>query len=95
MASPVGVLTEIVVPGETGFLARTPSEWAEHLGTLLTDEALRRRMGARGRELVQARYSLDVGAEILATQLRRHAAGARGTDAAADSTARVLGSAGG
>lgn len=60
VASPVGVNTEIVRPGENGFLAATPGEWVEHLHRLGAEPALRRQMGAAGRALVEARYSLAV-----------------------------------
>ncbi|MBI4521382.1 MAG: glycosyltransferase family 4 protein [Gemmatimonadetes bacterium] len=71
VASPVGVLQDMVIPGETGFLACTPEEWEQHVSTLLTNERLRREMGARGRALVEERYSLEVGAEILAREIER------------------------
>jgi len=71
VASPVGVLQDMVIPGETGFLACTPEEWEQHLSTLLTNDRLRREMGARGRALVEERYSLEVGAEILAREIER------------------------
>jgi glycosyltransferase involved in cell wall biosynthesis len=58
VASPVGVNAEIVVPGETGFLARTTEEWRNALVTLLNDAATRRRMGENGRRRAEASYSL-------------------------------------
>lgn len=58
VASPVGVNTEIVVEGETGFLARTPAQWRRALVTLLDDAALRGLMGANGRVRAEERYSL-------------------------------------
>lgn len=58
VASPVGVNTEIVEEGETGFLARTPEEWRHALVTLLDNAALRRRMGESGRRRAEAHYSL-------------------------------------
>ncbi len=62
IANPVGVQTEMVRHGETGFLARTPGEWIEAVGRLAGDAELRRRMGRAGRRLVEARYSVAVGA---------------------------------
>lgn len=58
VASPVGVNAEIVVEGETGFLARTPAQWRHALVALLDDAALRRRMGTNGRQRTEAHYSL-------------------------------------
>ncbi|MFQ5537982.1 MAG: methyltransferase domain-containing protein [Gemmatimonadota bacterium] len=58
VASPVGVLPDIVLPGETGFLARTGEEWVDAVQGLLRDPSLRRSMGARGRKHVEANYSV-------------------------------------
>lgn len=52
VASPVGVNNEIVRDGENGLLAASGGEWREALVRLLTDEALRQRMGIRGRSRV-------------------------------------------
>lgn len=64
VASPVGVNTDIVVEGETGFLADDAAEWERALGALLADADLRRRMGAAGRARAEARYSLRSCAPI-------------------------------
>jgi glycosyltransferase involved in cell wall biosynthesis len=58
VASPVGVTTEMVRDGETGFLARTADEWEARLEALLDDAALRRRLGEAGRAQAEARWSL-------------------------------------
>jgi glycosyltransferase involved in cell wall biosynthesis len=60
----VGVHAEMVVPGETGFLASTETEWADAIATLAADPDLRRRMGAAARALVEARYSVEAGAAL-------------------------------
>ena len=62
IANPVGVQMEMVRHGETGFLAETPAEWAEAIARLARDPDLRRRMGAAGRRLVEAEYSVTAGA---------------------------------
>jgi hypothetical protein len=77
VASPVGVNAEIVVEGETGFLARTPDAWRRALVTLLDDAALRRRMGANGRQRAEAQYSLRHCAPRM-VDLFRAAAGSSG-----------------
>jgi hypothetical protein len=59
VASPVGVNRDIVGHGVNGFLAETPAEWTEALRKLVTDDALRQRMGAKGREMVKNQYSLQ------------------------------------
>jgi len=60
VASPVGVNAAIVDDGRNGFLARDPSEWRRRIDRLLADAALRQRLGAEGRRLVEAHYSLEV-----------------------------------
>lgn len=70
VASPVGANAEVVVDGETGFLAMTTAEWVAALSRLKADAALRARMGAAGRHRVEQTYCLQVQAERLATALR-------------------------
>ena len=60
IASPVGVNTEIVEHGVNGYLARDLHEWGHALRKLLQDQALRQYMGCKGRERVEAWYSLQV-----------------------------------
>jgi len=74
VASPVGVLRDIVLPGETGLLAEGPSDWADACARLLSDGVARSRMGEAGRALVQARYSVRWAAPRLAAALREAAA---------------------
>jgi len=69
VASPVGVNTAIVQPGQNGYLAATDAEWVQALTCLADDAALRRRLGAHGRALVESRYSLQVAAPKLAAWL--------------------------
>ncbi|MCU0769451.1 MAG: hypothetical protein MUD07_08780 [Burkholderiaceae bacterium] len=57
-------------PGQNGFLAATDAEWVEALTCLADDAALRRRLGAQGRALVESRYSLQVAAPKLAAWLQ-------------------------
>lgn len=59
VASPVGVLPQVVVHGVTGLLASTDAAWVEACLTVLGDAATRARMGAEGRARVQALYSVD------------------------------------
>ncbi len=58
VASPVGINSSIVKPGENGFLAGQPEEWGSALQQLAADPALRSRLGAAGRILVEKEYSL-------------------------------------
>lgn len=58
VASPVGVNQEIVLPGETGLLARTDAQWHEALGRLLRDEPLRSALGQAARRRCEEHYSV-------------------------------------
>lgn len=69
IASPVGVNRTIVEDGVNGFLAASPEEWGDALRTLGGDAARRSAMGARGRQAVEQRYSLQVAAPRLAQYL--------------------------
>ena len=63
VVNPVGVQTEMVWHGETGFLASTTEEWVWAMRTLAEDPALRRQMGTAGRRLVEAHYAVKCGSE--------------------------------
>lgn len=63
VANPVGVHPEMVVHGQTGFLAGTEEEWVQAIGRLASDPALRQRMGEAGRRRVEQQYSIRAGAE--------------------------------
>jgi glycosyltransferase involved in cell wall biosynthesis len=60
VASDVGGVGDIVVPGETGLLvpAADPDALASALARLLADPELRRRLGAAGRERARERFDL-------------------------------------
>lgn len=47
---------DVVVPGETGFLARSKKEWLDALNALWDDKALRARMGLVAREHVRHNF---------------------------------------
>jgi trehalose synthase len=62
LASRVGGITDQVVPGRTGLLLDDPADlvgFADALVHLLTDAALRRRLGQAAREEVLARFLGD------------------------------------
>jgi glycosyltransferase involved in cell wall biosynthesis len=69
VASSVGGLPEVVVDGETGFLVPPADIEAlrRRLSQLITDPALRQRMGQAGRAFVKAHYDWQVNA----TQMER------------------------
>jgi glycosyltransferase involved in cell wall biosynthesis len=62
VANPVGVQRELVRHGETGYLVQTPADWTAAIGRLAHDPAHRRQMGQAGRRLVEAKFSIPVGA---------------------------------
>jgi glycosyltransferase involved in cell wall biosynthesis len=59
VASPVGVNSEIVKNGVTGFIACNENEWIDGLMKLLSDETLRQEMGETGRLLIEQKYSVN------------------------------------
>lgn len=61
----VGVNTEMVEDGVTGFLVRGHQQWVEAITTLAKDAELRRRFGAAGRQRL-----LDRGYALTATSAR-------------------------
>lgn len=71
VVSPVGVCAEIGVPDETHFSATSDEQWYNSLDKLLSDSALRGRMGADGRKYSQAHYNLPSQADILAETFRQ------------------------
>jgi glycosyltransferase involved in cell wall biosynthesis len=62
VANPVGVQADLVRHGETGYLVETPAQWAEAVGRLAHDPALRRALGRAGRRRVEAEFSVAAGA---------------------------------
>jgi glycosyltransferase involved in cell wall biosynthesis len=64
VTNPVGVHTEMVRPGENGFLATSATEWIVAVRTLALDRELRQRMGANGRRLVEEKYSVEAGTRL-------------------------------
>lgn len=57
VASPVGMNTELIVPGENGYLAATEDDWVNSIARLLENPELRAQFGKAGRELVERKYS--------------------------------------
>ncbi len=70
VASPVGMNREVVRPGENGFLALSGEEWEEALEKIISDGALRERLGTEGRKTVEAGFSLASAVPRLIEALR-------------------------
>jgi glycosyltransferase involved in cell wall biosynthesis len=70
VASNVGVNSEIVQPGKSGFLAGTSAEWVSALGELLESYELRHALGRAGRASVESTYCIQKTGPQLAQLLR-------------------------
>jgi len=69
VASPIGANRDVVIDGETGFFANTPSEWVDRLERLLRDATLRAKLGRAGRARVSNLYCLQQVAPLLKATL--------------------------
>ncbi len=79
VASPVGVLREVVVPEETGLWADSDREWVGAMKRILGDPAAIERMGRNARAWVEERYSLAAALPVLEAGLRDGARGPFGS----------------
>jgi len=70
VASPVGVIRDIVIPGRTGLWAEGPGRWREGVRLLLDDATLRRSLAGEGRKKVEREYSVTSVLPALADTLR-------------------------
>jgi glycosyltransferase involved in cell wall biosynthesis len=72
VGTPYGGTPEIVVDGETGFIADPwrPEAFGDRLADLLLDPGLARRLGEAGRRRLEACFTLDRQVEAYATLLR-------------------------
>jgi glycosyltransferase involved in cell wall biosynthesis len=77
VCSPVGANRDLVRENETGLFARTGDEWAAQLLRLAGDPVLARRLGHRGRALVEDHYEAAAVASRLADLLTGTVARAR------------------
>ncbi|MBI5857841.1 MAG: glycosyltransferase [Sphingobacteriales bacterium] len=58
LASPVGINNEIINDGVNGYLCKTGEDWEQRITQLLSDPALRSRLGKAAREKVENYYSV-------------------------------------
>jgi glycosyltransferase involved in cell wall biosynthesis len=75
VASPVGVNREIVIESENGFLATDELEWRDALTRLISDPAMRFRLGSVGRSIAEAKFSVASQAPRLVEILKLAAMG--------------------
>ena len=73
--TPIGVCAELAQPGSTHFLAAGPEEWKAAIKGLLDDGALRKRMGAAGREYFENNFRLEAQADRLLRIIEEAVAG--------------------
>lgn len=75
--SPVGMNAAVIDDGVDGYLAATLEEWREKLECLVTNPALRERMGRAAREKIVATYSHEANYPAFKAALERAAAQAK------------------
>jgi glycosyltransferase involved in cell wall biosynthesis len=72
-----GANLDVVLPGQTGYLATDDRDWERALHTLLTDLHTARAMGLAGRQRVRERFDTRVVSERAADLVEELAAGHR------------------
>lgn len=68
--SPVGVNKEIIQDGVNGFLASQEDEWVNKLSLLIESAELRARLGKKGRQTVDEKYSVNANKDLYLKNLR-------------------------
>jgi len=63
IASAVGTIFRIIDNGINGFLVKDEEEWINTIQRLVEDESLRERIGKKGCEIVEERFSVDANKE--------------------------------
>ena len=64
VATAIGTNFRIMENNVNGFLVKSESEWIEALKLLMKDEALRKRIGAKGREIVEKKFSINANKDV-------------------------------
>jgi glycosyltransferase involved in cell wall biosynthesis len=83
VASPVGVNSDIIRHGESGFLASSEDEWTDILEQLASSKSLRDRVASVGRKTVEERFSAERSAALFAKAIRVAVGGVRKASSAA------------
>ena len=58
VATAIGANKAVVIDGETGYLVKTEEEWYSRIKTLVDDPDLRRKMGTKGRQVAEEKFSV-------------------------------------
>ena len=69
IANPVGMNTELIEPGTTGFLPSSSQEWVEAVQALTGDPPRRREMGQLARNRVNQGYSTEAWADTFVSSV--------------------------
>jgi glycosyltransferase involved in cell wall biosynthesis len=69
VASPIGVNSEIVLNGVTGFLAGSDEEWSLKISQLVEDKNLRIKMGRANAQRIKEKYSYEIAYHALKESL--------------------------
>ncbi|MFQ5768972.1 MAG: glycosyltransferase family 4 protein [bacterium] len=72
VCSPVGINAEIVQDGINGYLANTKSEWLNKLSLLIENENLREKIGKKGRESIQDKFTIDANASKFIQAIKKN-----------------------
>lgn len=71
VASPVGMNTKVVHPGENGFLADDQNQWLKSLEEIISDSRKCHTFGVHGRQLIEKEYTVQSSAQKLIEILKR------------------------
>jgi len=74
VASHTEVNATVVEDDANGYLVKSDAEWVARISQLLESPELRRKLGQRGRAIVEERFALETQADIMAELLRSAAA---------------------
>lgn len=81
VVSPVGMNRDVLAHGHSGIAASSQDDWVDALRLLAHDPALRARLGATGRRVVETHYDVSVVAAQLAQVFRSVGGKDRGPEA--------------
>jgi glycosyltransferase involved in cell wall biosynthesis len=64
VATAIGTNFRIIENNVNGFLVQNEDEWIECLKMLIKDEAIRKRIGEKGREIVEKKFSINANKDV-------------------------------